>query len=257
MLWRKFFLQSRAILLLAVPSLSIVCVMNFIRFQPLGGFDIGEWAARVARQENRFRAIGSEAVAQLSSFDGFVWAEWFREELLLFWPLFAILLGYRFAQEGDCRRTTSISYTLSLPVSRRRVIWVATGVAFVELVILALVPSLTLPIIAAVQGFDYGIGRVLEFVALLCGAGFFFYALSALFGQLFGNASVFVCIVIYYALWPFLPIDRFPAWHPFGVMSGEQLFLAGSVPWVGLLGYAAAAILLLVAHVRLAERLDL
>jgi hypothetical protein len=52
------------------------------------------------------------------------------------------------------------------------------------------------------------------------------------------------------------PVEEFPWWHIYHVMSGETYFLYGKIPWLGLLASLAVSALMMFAAARIYERRD-
>ena len=90
---------------------------------------------------------------------GYVWSQWFRQNMTQQWALFAVLLG-----TGGLLAQASgggALFTLSLPVSRSRLLGVRAATGLAELLALAVVPSLLLPLLSPIVGERYGLGDAL------------------------------------------------------------------------------------------------
>src|SRR5207237_8905801 len=95
--------------------------------------------------------------------------------------LFSVLLG----TGGLLSQSSGVLFTLSLPVSRNRLLAVRAASGLAELFLLALVPSFVIPLFAPAIGERYAIGTL--FVAALCVfvAVSIFFTLALLLSRVF------------------------------------------------------------------------
>ncbi len=117
-----------------------------------------------------------EAADLASTYRGFVWSNWFRQNLAQTGTLFAVLLGIA----SVFSPSRGALFTLSLPVSRRRLLGVRAATGLVELSVLAFLPSLLIPLLAPAIHQTYGVGDTL--IHALCffvGASLFFSSRAA------------------------------------------------------------------------------
>src|SRR5262249_20840537 len=99
-----------------------------------------------------------EALEAERDYRGFVWWQWFRQNLVQTWTLFAVLLG-----SGGLLAHASgdgVLFTLSLPISRRVLFGTRAGTGLAQLFVLALVPSLLIPLLSPGVGERYAVGSV-------------------------------------------------------------------------------------------------
>src|SRR4029078_10980853 len=84
---------------------------------------------------------------------GYVWSQWFSQNLRQLWALFSIMLGTGglLAQAAG----GGALFPLSLPVSRRGLLALRAATALAELGILAIFPSLLLPLLSPAVGQTY------------------------------------------------------------------------------------------------------
>ena len=170
---------------------------------------------------------------------------------------FAVLLG-----TGGLLSQASGSgalFTLSLPVSRNRLLAVRTATGLAELAALAFVPILMLPLISPAVGGHFGIVDALVHGACLFVAGSVLLSLASLLSTVFHDTWRPVLIacacaaVLGIAEAFFGTMARYSL---FGVMSGETYFRDGGVPWLGLLASAAVSAAMLFAASRNLARQD-
>src|SRR5262245_51182501 len=154
MLWYKFWLDTRwrfliGLVLMARSTVSIVLAYpRVMQLMPLlsttdaGGGEIGRRIREVALLSREYR--------------GYVWAQWFRQQPTQLGTLFAVLLG-----TGGLVSPSGGGglFTLSLPVSRERLVAVRAAAGLAELFAIALVSSLGLPMVSPAVGQSHGLRR--------------------------------------------------------------------------------------------------
>src|SRR6476620_3030993 len=72
------------------------------------------------------------------------------------------------------------SFTLALPVSRRRLVWTRIGLGLAESCAMAVVPWTSMYLVAITFGKPLDVTQALMHVALLLGGGLFFFATAVL-----------------------------------------------------------------------------
>jgi hypothetical protein len=254
MLWYKSWLETRWRFLigLVILMLSVVgTVLAYPRVEKLlpmvPAFDDGTLVGQ------RLKAI-----AELSrTYGGYIWAQWARQNMVQMLSLFAALLGTggllsQGAGGGGL-------FTLSLPVSRERLLGVRAATGLAELGVLALLPSLLLPVLSPAVGQSFGIGAALAHgVCAFVAAAVLFSAtslLSTVFTDIWRPALI-VCVVAA-ALGIVEPFFGAVARYSlFGIMDGETYFRGNGLPWLGLLASAAASAGMLFAASRNLARQD-
>ena len=202
------------------------------------------------------RRVG-ESLALARDYRGYVWSQWFRQNLVQMWGIFAVLLG-----TGGLVSQASgggALFTLSLPVSRSRLLGVRAATGLAELLVLAIVPVLTLPFFSAAIGERYAAGDALVYALCLFIGGTMFFSLAFLLSTVFHDVwrPLLIVLCIAFALGvadlvlrdvPFLSVVR--------LMSGETYFRTGSLPWPGLVASVVVSAALLYAANRNIERRD-
>jgi len=191
-------------------------------------------------------------------FRGFVWVQWFRQNLSQVGTLFAILIG----SGGLLSRASGAAlFTLSLPVTRRELLGSRAATGLAELLALAVVPSLVIPLAAPAIGQSYSVADALVHAACMFTAAAVFFRLAVLLSTMFDDlwrplliscAVAFVIGTIELVAGNAAPFGTVGIFH---VMSAESYFHSGSVPWVGLMTMSlAAAGMLYAAAVSIARR---
>jgi hypothetical protein len=170
--------------------------------------------------------------------------------------IFAVVLGSG-GLLSQAERGGAI-FTLSLPVSRQRLLGVraATGVA--ELSLLVLVPALLLPILSPLIGEHYALGDALVHALCLFIVSTMLFAFSFLLSTVFSDvwrpALIVLCLAVLVAFGE--QVTGLSRYGVYGVMSGESYFRDGVLPWFGLFASAAVTAGLMSAAVANVARRD-
>src|SRR5262249_24379481 len=150
---------------------------------------------------------------------GHTWAFGFKMFFNFIWADFAVVLG-AVCLMTSCSVMPSHSaaglFTLSLPVSRRKVLLSQAAVGFGEMFLIALIPSLSLPFIARLHGQWFSWSDALIYALLLIFGGAVFFFFSFLLTVILGNwlaAFVIVEVVLFALLPPFRPFGTRPWWN--------------------------------------------
>ena len=149
-------------------------------------------------------------------------------------------------------------FTLSLPVSRTRVLGVRAATGAAELLILALAPALLIPLLSPAVGQTYRIGDALIYGACLFLAGGVFFSLATLLSTVFSGIwrplLIVLCIGAVLGMFDLALRDLSP-FSLFRLMSAEDYFRGNGFPWLGLFAtVAASAAMLYGAAINLARR---
>jgi hypothetical protein len=195
-----------------------------------------------------------ESIAAQQTFRGFVWWQWYRQNLTYLVVIFGALLGAGglLAKSGG-----ATLFTLSLPVSRNRVLGTRAAIGLAELLALAIVPSLVLPVLAPSIGQSYSVTDVLVHGLCMFVVGSVFFSLAALLSNEYADLwrPVLIACIVAAVLGM---IEYVPAIAPYGifhVMNGETYYRNAGLPWIGLLVSAGITVALLrTAAVTLAQR---
>jgi ABC-2 type transport system permease protein len=255
MLWYKAWLETRWRFLiglaLLVCSAAIVVLAYPTAMRLLLPLVPGVTADSEIGRELR------EVAEVVRTYRGYVWSQWFRQQLPQTWTLFAILLGTG-GLLTQATRGGSL-YTLSMPASRTRLLGVRATTALAELFVLAIVPSLMLPLLSPLVGQTYGIGDMLVHSACVLIRGSIFFSLAFLLSTVFTDvwrpAIIAVCAATALRLFETAFHDILPS-SLVNVMSAESYFRGGGVPWPGLLLSALVSAALLYGAVASISRRD-
>jgi ABC-2 type transport system permease protein len=254
MLWYKSWLETRSRFLIGL-ALLILSAAGAVMFYPrvvnllplANAVDVGGQLGRRIKE-------GAELAR---SYRGYVWSQWLRQSGTNTLTLFAVLLGAG-GLLSQASRGGAV-FTLSLPVSRTRVVGTRAATGLAELLVLAFVPVLVLPVLSPAVGETYGVGDALVHGACLFIAGGVVFSLTFLLATVFNDVWRPVLIAggsaaVVGLCEPFFPgVSRYGL---FGIMNGELYFRGGGLPWLGLLSSAAASAAMLYAATRNIARQD-
>ena len=243
MLWYKSWLETRwrfligAGLMLCSAAAVVYTWPTVQRLMPLVS-DVhvsGELGRRI-----------KEAADLAREYRGYIWSQAFRQNLSNLGTLFAVLLG-----TGGLLSQSSggaALFTLSMPVSRKRLFGIRAGAGLGEFLVVALLPSFVIPLLSPAVGKTYSIGDALIHGVCLFIAGTVFFSLALLLSTMFSDIwpPLLIALCVAAALGLCEQIFRgVSGYGIFGVMSGEVYFRTGHLPWLGLLYTAAVSAALL------------
>jgi ABC-type transport system involved in multi-copper enzyme maturation permease subunit len=192
----------------------------------------------------------------------YIWILLYKGFLQTIWILSAVMLGIG----GVWREKASgvAGFTLSLPVSRQQLVLVRAAVGAIEVITLAVVPSLLVWAISVLTGHPYPLGDAISHAVLMVGGGLIFYGLSVLLSHLMqGELSVPTlalgsCLVLYLAF----QLLELETYNPFDLMSGKHyldpntFLLVGAWPWLPLGLFFVLAMGMVFISARIAEARD-
>jgi ABC-type transport system involved in multi-copper enzyme maturation permease subunit len=245
MLWHKSWLETRSrfvigLVLVVCGAASVVLTYpRVVELLPLvPARDTGGEIGRRIR----------EAADLARDYRGYVWSQWFAKHLSELWTLFAVLLGTGGLVSQVARG--GALFTLSLPVSRNRLLVVRAATALAELLVLAFVPSVVLVALSPTVGESYSLGDALIHSACLFAAGTVFFSLAFLLSTVFADLWRPLLISLMLAVGLALVEQVVPALSRvsvLSVMSAQTYFQGRGLPWLGLAASAAASAAMLVA----------
>jgi hypothetical protein len=253
MLWYKSWLETRWRFLIGLALLmfsacgAVLYYPEIMRLMPLAStLDTSGPLGQRIREE----------VELASNYRGYVWSQLYRQNLTQMGTLFAVLLGSG-SPLGHGSRAAAL-FTLSLPASRNRVLGIQTAAGLGELLMLAFVPSLLIPLLSPAVGQTYGVGSALVHATCLFFASVAFFSLAVLLSSVFGDVwrPLLIALLVAGVLGLFEQVFRgLSRYGIFGLMSGEIYFRTGRLPWVSVLASAVASgAMLYGATLRIARR---
>jgi ABC-type transport system involved in multi-copper enzyme maturation permease subunit len=252
MLWYKTWLETRSRFLIGLIVLIFSAGSSVLLYPELAkllpAVSTVDLDGPIGRQV-------SEGLELSRTYRGYVWLQLFVNGLPKTWALFAILLGAGGLLSQASRG--GAMFTLSLPVSRERLLDIRAGAALAELFVLALVPSVLVVLLSPAVGQSYSLADALVHGVCLFIAGTVLFSLTFLLSTVFNDLwrppliVVAAATCVSFAEQAVRGLSRYSL---FGVMSAESYFRDGAVPWVGLLITAAAsAAMLYLARINMAR----
>jgi hypothetical protein len=237
MLWYKTWLETRSRFFTGLALLTLTAggavfgypkVMQLLPLVPTADVG-GELGRRI-----------KEAAELMRDYRGYVWSQWIRQSLSNLATLFAVLLG-----TGGLLPHTSRGaalFTLSMPVSRTRLVGVRALTGLTELFALALIPVLLVPPLSPAVGQHYALADAVVHGLCLFAASAAFFSLTLLLSTMFGDPwrpLLLACgLAVVLALGEAAFRDAAP-YGIFSVMDGEVYFRTGRLPWLGLVASAS------------------
>jgi len=234
MLWHKTWLDTRRRFLIGFVILLVMAVgivFNYsasVQAITLAGRDPDAFTSN---------SLLKEAIRIEQTYRGFVWHQWFGQNLMQTGTVFAAILG----SGGLYSNYPGGLFTLSLPASRNQ--WLATRAAtgLGEFFMLATVPSLAIAGMSPLIGQHYSIVDLVAHGVCFFVAAAVFYSLAFLLSTVFDDIWRPMLIAIGVACVVGILETRLDIHGLFRVMSGHGYFESGSLPWIGLVSSAAVS----------------
>jgi ABC-2 type transport system permease protein len=177
-----------------------------------------------------------EGITLAQTYRGFVWTQWFRQNLAQTGTLFAILLGIA----SLFSPSRGALFTLSLPASRKRLMGTRAMTGLGELFVIAIIPSLVIPMLAPTIGERYNLGDALVHALCFFVVATMFFCLALLLSTVFSDPwrPLLIALGLAIVIGIADQIFQVPFIGIFRVMSGESWFRSRQLPWIGLIGSA-------------------
>jgi len=252
MLWYKAWLETRWRFLIGLAVLMVFACGAVLDYPAIARLNAS--VSTIDAPGNLGRLIREAAETQ-RTYRGFIWFQWYRQNLVQTWTILAVLLG-----SGGLMGASSGSalFALSMPVSRTRLAGVRAATALTELLALAVIPSLLIPLLSPAVGEHYGLGETaVHSMSLFLGGSLFFslaFLLSAVCDDFWRPMLITCAIALSQTLVGALA--GLPFSEMLRVMSAESYFRAGQIPWVGLGLAVTTGFLMLYAGIAIVERRD-
>ncbi|GLQ99432.1 hypothetical protein [Dyella mobilis] len=245
MLWYKMWRESRIRFAIGAAALLWMCAL-------------------VVALQQRVRARADEPL----SYARYIWAAVYKANVLDLFILLVIVLGLGGVLQERAQGTAG--FTLSLPVSRWRLVSARASMGLIQVALLALLPALLIPLLSPFFGEAYSFARALQFSALWAGCGMLVFAMAFFFSCVLPGAyspavASVAGLLAYSVLADLSWLARFPALDLFGTMHGAQLSVqaaptlasfAAPLPWLALGLYAGIALGLIGAAGSVVARRD-
>jgi hypothetical protein len=198
----------------------------------------------------------AEALALSRTYDGYVWSQWFRQNGSQLGSFFAVIIG-----TGGLLSQSSAArlFTLSLPVTRERLLGARAAAGLAQVLALSVVPALVITLVSPLAGERFPLLDTLVYaLCLFAGCAVFFsvaFLLSTMFANVWAPAVLALCVGPVAAA-----VDQMTggptAFSLLAMMHGEPYFRGSGLPWPMLLASAALSAALIYAGVRIIARRD-
>ncbi len=273
-LFYKAWLETRVRFLAGLVAVAIVCVYQI---QQHAGFVRG--ATQDFQTHNVSRSIW--AVLGVPEYGWYLWDYLYVYFLQQVWALFAVLLAF----DGLIREKASgtVSFSLGLPVSRKRWLFTRLAVVLLESAALSLSAVLVVIVGSAVIHQTFSLSQMFLHAALMVAAGVCIIAIADLCYTLFPGRYFSLLVTLFALGVPYLwiqrhaprirvtdfpgqlraPLDlmhmRLPWWGYFDLahtMAGPWKLNLATTPWVALLAIWTLTVLVLAVTTVYGDRVD-
>ncbi len=235
MLWYKVWLETRARFLISLFGILSLCSYSVLHGEQQGA----PWAAR-----SYYNYVVSEGYGLLS----------------VMWVLAVTLL----MMGGLLREHAlgSASFTLGLPVSRRRLMIIRIGVGVLQAIIIAILPSFAMWQIASIWHEPFSASQVLFHLVLLLTGGAVFFAIALLVSSLVPGeyTAPVVAFGVLLLISSTLGDPKTRLFSPLAFTIGTEYYdpqsnlLVGPIPWIEAAIWLCLAALLTWTAVRIIDQ---
>ena len=244
MLWYKAWRESQATFILSATAISLLCL-----------------AFALLRKE-----AGSAISDEPLTYAVYIWKTVYRGYLREIFVILALLLGMGgLMRERD---NGTAGFTVTLPVSRRRLVLVRAATGLLEVLGLALLPALLIPSLSAVTGESYPYPQAWQFALLWVAGGSFMFMIGFLSSCIFAGpytppiAGLFALMA--YSLLSDLPMMERYSLDIHDLMSGtgkpwfepSTARLIGPVPWLPATAFVVIASAFIGLACRITQKQD-
>lgn len=254
MLWHKAWLETRwrfisgLVILTVMAGGSVYDYLATQRLLPMLNSTITPPA------QGGLAGVIAEAIELQKDFRGFIFYRAFRDNLTQMGVLFAVLLGCG-GLLSEAKKGSAL-FTLSLPITRRRLLGVRTATGLAQCLAIAMIPPLIIPVLAPAIGQQFSVVDALAHGLCLFFVGALFFSLASFLSTMFGDIWRPLLIAVVIACGAVIVQVAVPEFGLFRVMSGETYFRTGALPWMGFLTTAVLASALLYSASETLERRD-
>lgn len=253
MLWYKAWMETRWRFLIGLAVMSCYAAGVVLSWPKL--MELMPLASNADASGELGRQI-RESAERLSNYRAYIGSQWFGQDLRQMGTLFGVLLG----TGGLLSQSAggAALFTLSLPVSRKRLLGTRAAAGLAELSILTIGGSLLIPLLSPAVGKSYGMGETLIGSACMVITVAVFFSLAFLLSTVFTDVWRPLLIALGAAVAVHVSVQVFhvPARYViFGDLRESYSSLA-DVPWLGLLVRATLSAGMLYGAMRNIARRD-
>jgi ABC-type transport system involved in multi-copper enzyme maturation permease subunit len=260
MLWYKAWLETRFRFLVGA-ALVIGCSAFFVLGNP---FILGTW--REWQQLHPQEVEQTWIMRAALDYPYFIWHFVFRVLLQQLWVLCAVLIGFGGLSRESAQATAG--FTLSFPVSRRRIVSVRAAVGCLEIAALGFIPAVLIPALSVFIGKPYPVGQGISHALLMVLGGVVFFSLGVLLSTIIESEhtptliGVAFIALFYFVLTPYADEGAYePIWlrliDASRVMAGQPYLTSlATYPLLGVCMSLLAALGLFYLSLRITEKRD-
>lgn len=254
MLWYRIWCETRLRFLMGLGLLIVVAGGT------VAGYPAARELAPLAQDLPITGAMGErirESLALQASYRGYIWLRWYSDNLAQLGTLFAIILGSGTLVSDATGRSNP--FTLSLPVSRNRLLGARAALGLAQWLAIVVFSSLVIPVLSPAVDEAYGLADTVVHASGIFLVGSMFFSLALLLSTIFKDlwrpllitlAVTVVLAACEYVLWDVLPFGLIR------VMTADAWYTSGRLPWPGFAVSIGLAGLMLYAAARLFARRD-
>lgn len=245
MLWYKAWLETRSRFLISLATLTVFCAL-FIHH-----------ALYISCSNTLPCRGGINSFEQMWEFQRLLFIN--QQYLVIMWILAVVLLGMGGIVREKALGTSSL--TLTLPVSRSRLVGVRIAMGVFQAIVLGVVPWAAVFAISSRAKMPISITQAGSYVLLLVGGGLIYFAMSVLVSSLVSGEYTAPALAFGVVLLTAMLFDnwlrRFNVWR---LVTGDfsinrsTFLLAKQLPWPGILASLSAATLMVLASVLVVQR---
>ena len=197
----------------------------------------------------------AEAMELSKTYGGYVWSQWFQQNGAQLAGLFAAIIG-----TGGLLSQTAAArlFTLSLPVSRERLLAARAAAGLGQMLALTVVPALVIVLVSPLVGRSFPLLDALAYALCAFVGSAVFFSVAFFFSSMVG--SVWAPIVLTLCTGAALgALDRITGAGRFSLIQmvhGESYFRGHGLPWPMLAVSLAVSAALLYSGTRLVARQD-
>ena len=251
MIWQHAFLETRWRFLIGLVLLPVSAAFVALSYPQVTALS---QSVTPAPDTALGREI-AEAMELSKTYGGYVWSQWFQQNGAQLAGLFAAIIG-----TGGLLSQTAAArlFTLSLPVSRERLLAARAAAGLGQMLALTVVPALVIVLVSPLVGRSFPLLDALAYALCAFVGSAVFFSVAFFFSSMFG--SVWAPIVLTLCAGAALgALDRITGADRFSLIRmvhGESYFRGHGLPWPMLAVSLAVSATLLYAGTRLVARQD-
>ena len=249
MVWYKAWTDTRRYFRLGAMILIAMVLGMYMSYPGEPGAEFPHGA--IALSVEQVRALPHDARS-------YIWLHWFGNTLVVWLPFLAIALASAGMPPSGGVAAAGAIYTLSMPVSRRKMASGRIVLGILEMAVAALFSSLLVCAGAPLVGQTFSVRESLVHALLAIAGIVSFYGvlvfLSTTVGELH-KAVLGAAMLFLYGMLTFLATG-FRQFSMLRLMTGDMYFLRGEIPWAGICASVGVALVMVWLSLLIIERRD-